>query len=123
MTLIRIFFSKYKGITLLEVSVVIAIYSLFLIAFYTVLDVGLKGWKIGAVRADLQSTSEIIVDRMKGDQENASSLTVQVNEPNGLIPYVCVDTPLYNGEIQIDPNTQAPLWQGHILILYSQRSL
>ncbi len=115
MRLISIFFSKNKGLTLLEVSIVIAIYSLFLIAFYTILDVGLKGWKIGAVRADLQSTSEIIVDRMKGDQENASSLTIEVNEPNGPVPYVCIDTPLYNGDLQLDPNTQAPLWQGHIL--------
>jgi len=113
--MIRQFFNKCHGFTLVELSIVVSIFFLFLIAFYITLEVGLKTWKMGEVASDLQSTSAIVIKRMANDIQNTNSVTVEVNDSGDPIPYLCVDTPIYNGEIQHDPATQALLWQGHLL--------
>jgi hypothetical protein len=101
-----------SGVTLLEMGIVIAIFSLFLVAFYSVLDVGMKMWKIGAVKADVQSTARVVMKKIISELEYSDNMSVQVmTSPEKA---VCFETPVYNGEVQRDPNTGDVLWQGYI---------
>lgn len=105
-------FSIY-GFTLVEMCVVMGMFALFLMAFYITLKVGFKSWKIGEVRADLNTTAEIVMKRMKSDVENANFEVIETSELNGPTPYICFETPFYNGQLQMDKGK--PVWQGHIL--------
>jgi len=107
--------NKISGFTLVELCVVMGIFSMFLIAFYITLEVGLKTWKIGEVRSDLQTTSQVVIKRLSSDIANTNADTVESSDPMDPNAYICFETPLYNGKLQLDTDTEKPLWQGHIL--------
>jgi hypothetical protein len=106
-----------SGLSIVEISVVTAIFSIFLLGFYIAIETGFKGWKIGIVKADIQTTSESVKKRLIKDIENASNLAIQTYTAPTISDnsYICIDTPLYNGQLQKDPNSSNPLWQGYIL--------
>lgn len=111
--MLKKFFRNWFGLTLLEMCIVVGMFGLFLIVFYTTLKVGLKTWKIGEVRADLSTTAEVVMKRMKSDIENASFEVIETNYITDSTPYICFETPIYNGQFQMDNGK--PIWQGHIL--------
>jgi len=106
---------KISGFTLVELCIVMGIFSMFLIAFYITLEVGLKTWKIGEVRSDLQTTSHVVIKRLSNDIASTNADTVVSSHPMDANSYICFETPFYNGRLQLDPHTEKPLWQGHIL--------
>lgn len=110
-------YKKISGMTLMEICVVMFIFSFFLIAFYGAMNFGLKAWKIAEVRSDLKVTAAWVLRRMIAELENSNSLAIQTftaADPN-LPSYICFETPVYNGEIQHDAGSGKLLWQGHII--------
>ncbi|MEQ8192524.1 MAG: hypothetical protein ABRQ39_31455 [Candidatus Eremiobacterota bacterium] len=110
-------YKKISGLTLMEICVVMFIFSFFLIAFYAAMNFGLKAWKIAEVRSDLKVTAAWVLKRMIAELENANSIAIQTcatSDPN-LSSYICFETPVYNGEIQHDSGSGKLLWQGHII--------
>ena len=104
---------KSKGFTLLELGIVIIIYSLLMVAVYTILDAGLKGWNIGQRRSDMQNSGEIVLRRMVREV-SMSSLSSVIVDPN--CQYVCFETPVLNGEYTYNQNEAGfPYWQGYII--------
>jgi hypothetical protein len=104
------------AMTITEMLVVMAIFSLFILGFYITLNVGMESWKMGAVKSDLQCTGNIIISRLKSELTNSNALTVKTYspvDPNG-DPYLCFSTAFYNGELQKD-SLDHLLWQGYIL--------
>ena len=110
-------YSSCKGITFTELCVTMGIFSLFIFAFYATLEVGLKTWKMGEVRADLQSVGEVLIRRLANDIADTNADTLEVNDPNSPAapPFLCFETARYNGQKQLDSHSQKPLWQGHII--------
>ena len=112
---------KMTGLTLAEISVVILLFSLFMIVIYSTLDVGFKMWKIGEVKGDLQTRGEILVRRITMEIKNANIYAIVVNEttdPNSTYysttPYLCFDTASHNGTLQFDKDSGDLMWQGFI---------
>jgi len=111
-----------RGITLVELIIVILIFSLFMIVIYSTLDVGFKMWKLGETRSDVESKSESFVRRMAMEIKNSNSYAIIFNEPDDPnsvyhsdTPYICFETPVYNGEVKYKEDTGDILWQGFIL--------
>ena len=108
---------KKTGITLLELMIVVGIFFLFLLAFYATMDVGLKQWKIGEVRSDLQTTGEWVMRRMVSELQNANAVAIYADysttDPNDAT--LCFETPIFNGLVQSSSTTGDLYWQGHIL--------
>ena len=116
--MIRDIRNRNEGTSASELLVVVFIFSLFLVAFYATLDVGMKTWKIGEVRSDLQTTAEIVMKRIITEIQNSSAVALNVfYDPadSNISAYLCFETPIYDGSIQSDPNTGELLWQGHVL--------
>jgi prepilin-type N-terminal cleavage/methylation domain-containing protein len=109
---------KKQGLTLIELMVVVSIFMLFLLAFYAVMEVGLKSWKIGEVRSDIQSTGETVIKRLISELQNGNSIALNAftpSDPNDPNAYICFETPVYDGEFQSDPNSGDPIWQGFVI--------
>lgn len=104
-----------KAITLAEVCVVTGIYSLFILAFYATMDIGMKSWKMGEIKGDIKSTAACVLRRMTGEIEKADDVTITTCNTSGGASYICFETPVYNGEIQHASDKGSLLWQGHIL--------
>ncbi len=109
---------KKTAVTLLELMIVVGIFFLFLIAFYATMDVGLKQWKIGEVRSDLQTTGEWVMRRMVSELQNSSSVAIYATydpaDPNDTTCLV-FETPIFNSSVQSSSTTGDLYWQGHIL--------
>ncbi|HPZ07843.1 MAG TPA: hypothetical protein PL110_07010 [Candidatus Eremiobacteraeota bacterium] len=103
------------GLTLLEICIVMVIFFLFLFAFYATMDVGLKNWKIGEVRSDIQSTGEMVLKRLMTELANSNAVAISVNDPNDPNSYICFETPIANGLFHNDPTTGDIYWQGYVL--------
>jgi len=104
---------RKKGFTILELSVVIVIFGMFLIAIYTILDAGLKGWNLGKNRTEIQNSGELLIRRLVRDITMGSKDSMVI-DPNGT--YICMETPMLNGEYTYDPNEAGlPYWHGHVL--------
>jgi len=102
-----------KGFTLLELGLVIVLYSFIMLAVYTILDAGLKGWNIGHRRSDLQGNGEIVLRRMVREL-SMSSLSSVIIDPN--CQSVCFETPVLNGEYTYNQTeTGIPYWNGYII--------
>ncbi len=111
-----------SGLTLIEIIVVILIFSLFMLVIYSTIDLGFKLWKLGEVSSDIQTKSESVLRRIFTELRNANSSAIVFNEPddpNSLYhsdtPYLCFDTPLSGGEVQYKQDSGDILWQGFIL--------
>jgi hypothetical protein len=114
----RRFLIKNSGVTLIELCIVIGIFMLFLLAFYATMDVGLKSWKIGEVRSDIETTAETVMKRMIGELLNTNSVAIDLftpPDPNDPNAYICFETPVFNGDVQSDPNTGDLFWQGFVI--------
>jgi len=104
---------RQKGFTILELSVVIIIFGMFLIAIYTILDAGLKGWNLGKNRTEIQNSGEVLVRRLVRDITMGSRDSMVV-DPNGT--YICMESPMLNGEYKYNQNAAGfPYWHGHVL--------
>jgi len=104
---------KQKGFTILELSVVIVIFGMFLIAIYTILDAGLKGWNLGKNRTEIQNSGEVLIRRIVRDITMGSRDSMIV-DPNGT--YICMETPMLNGEYKYNQDAAGfPYWQGYVL--------
>lgn len=106
-------YCREDGFTILELTIVTIIFSLFLIGIYTILDTGLKAWNMGQTRTDLQSNGETVVRRMVRDITMSSKDSVTI-DPNG--KYIAMETPFLNGEFKYNQSeTGNPYWQGYII--------
>ena len=109
----RNFYSD-KGFTILELTVVIIIFLLFLIAVYTILDAGLDAWNIGKNRSDIQNSGEIFIRRIVKEISMACKDSLIID--NSTYHYIVMETPLRNGEYAYDPIFGgSPLWEGYII--------
>ena len=80
---------RNSGLTLVELCIVIGMFMLFLLTFYATMDVGLKSWKIGEVRSDIQTTAETVMKRITGEIENTNSVAINAftpSDPNDPMP-------------------------------------
>lgn len=106
-------YGKQKGFTILELGIVIAIFSLFLIAIYTILDAGVKGWNMGQTRTELQNNGEVVIKRMTREITMCSKESLSV-DPNG--QYVAMETPVSNGEYKyVQDKAGFTYWNGYII--------
>jgi len=106
-------YKKQKGFTILELGIVIAIFSLFLVAIYTILDAGMKGWNMGQTRTELQNSGEVVVRRMVREITMCSKESLSV-DPNG--QYIAMETPLLNGEYKyVQDKAGFTCWNGYII--------
>jgi len=104
--------SKKTGLTVVELAMVIFIFSFFLIGIYVVLDGGLKAWNMGQTRTDLQNTGIIVLRRMVRELSTASNSSLIV-DPNG--EYVIMETPIKDADFTYNnEKTGYPWWQGYI---------
>lgn len=55
---------KRRGITLIEILVVLFIMGLIAIALYNVLSTGMKGWRVGKERTDIIAQARVAMDRL-----------------------------------------------------------
>ena len=56
-----------KGLSLIELTITMVIFSLFLMFMYATFAVGLKTWQIGAIRSELQQSAEVAMKRIVRD--------------------------------------------------------
>jgi len=105
---------KEKGHTILELAMVVAIFSLFLVFMYATFDAGLKSWQLGSIRSELQQNAEVAIKRIIKDltSTNMSSLVIG---PSG--EYIAFESPIIitTRDFDYDPNSGLPEWQGHII--------
>ncbi len=105
---------KEKGHTILEMAMVAAVFSLFLVFMYATFDMGLKSWQIGSIRSELQQSAEVAIKRIIKDLTctNMSSLVIG---PSG--EYIAFESPISitTRDFVYDPNNGLPEWQGHII--------
>jgi hypothetical protein len=115
--MIKKLLNKWTGITLVEICVVTGIYSLFILTFYATMDVGLKSWKMGEVKADMKTTAACVLKRITDEIEKSDDVTITAYSPvdPDKDSYICFETPVYRGEIQYASGKGSLLWQGHIL--------
>ncbi len=111
-----------NGLTLVELIIVILIFSLFMIVIYSTLDVGFKMWKLGETRTDVESKSESFIRRMAMELRTSNAYAIIFNEPDDAnsvyhsdTPYICFETSVYNGQVAYKEDTGDILWQGFIL--------
>lgn len=105
---------NFKGISLIELILVIIIFSSFMLGVYTVMDAGMKAWNMGSNRTDIQNAAMILVKRMVREISVASSYSVTVDEAHG--DYIAFETPVKNGTYAYNKNTGGtPWWQGYIM--------
>lgn len=63
---------KQKGITLIEILVVLFIMGLIAIALYNVLSTGMKGWRVGKKRTDIIAQARVAMDRLTREAREAT---------------------------------------------------
>jgi len=116
-----------KGITIVELIIVSIVFSLFLVAIYTILDAGLKSWNMGQTRTDLQNSGQVVIRRMVRELTMASqnSLMWDRNGYNRALAhiggtdivheYIVFETPIRDSAFAYqEDNFGTPLWQGYI---------
>jgi hypothetical protein len=98
---------------MVELVVVIVVFSLFLVAIYSILDAGVKGWNMGQNRTEIQNSGEVIVKRMAHEISMCSKISLVV-DPNG--QYISMESSMLNGEYKYDQdNAGFPYWQAYII--------
>lgn len=121
------FYFNKKAVSLIEIIIVISIFSLFLLGFHLVLNTGLKNWKMGEMKSDIQGSAEIVMKRMITELQLANAMGLQVDTAGhdmdlggGKIKkvheFICFETPVRNGILMYDSKKMGnPYWQGYII--------
>lgn len=106
---------RQKGHTILELAMVVVIFSLFLIFIYTTFEVGLKTWQIGSIKSELQQSAEVAMKRIVRDLSMTTLATLVIG-PSG--DYIAFENPVdySTGQFSYDDQKRGlPKWQGHII--------
>ncbi len=112
---------KKSGVTILELVISCIVFSLFLFAAYSVLDLGLKSWQMGETKSDLHQKAEIVLNRIIRDFRETNIMTVQIDSDTsstGYSQYICVETPVKSdtGTFESDLyNVGSAKWQGYVI--------
>ena len=106
------------GITLMELVIVVAIFSLFLVGVFAAVDMGMKTWQMGEVKSDVHLKARIALNNIIRDFGSSTWLSARIH---GTAPdfnqYLAFETPVDSstGNFVIDTDTSQPEWQGHII--------
>jgi prepilin-type N-terminal cleavage/methylation domain-containing protein len=113
--------SGRKGLSLVEMIIVLTIFSLFLIFMYATFDVGMKSWQLGAVRSELQQTAEVAMKRITKELAYTTITSLKIdNSAKNIVFETPID--LSSGEFKYDDNIGVSLWQGYVLYYTSSTS-
>jgi len=107
-------FYNNSGHTLIEVVIGTIVFVLFMAALYATLDVGLKSWQIGEVRAELQQSGEVAMKRLTGELLTSSPISIKVDPEK----YIVFETPIDPVDAQFKRDMVdlgIPLWQAHVV--------
>ena len=116
---------KEKAVTMVELAIVSIVFSLFLVAVYSILDAGLKSWNMGQTRTDLQNSGQVVIRRMVRELTMASQRGLVMAPAydrtgaggEGVVhEYIAFETPIKDAAFAYqEDNFGTPLWQGYIL--------
>jgi len=103
-----------KGFSLIEITVGMVVFSLFLMFMYATFAVGLKTWQIGAIRSELQQSAEVAMKRIMRDLTFTTITSLKIDSGGKVIVFETSLDPV-SGEFKYDDNNGAPVWQGYVL--------
>ena len=103
-----------KGFSLLEITVAMVVFSLFLMFMYATFAVGLKTWQIGAIRSELQQSAEVAMRRIVRDLTFTTITSLAIDSGGKVIVFETSLDPV-SGEFIYDDKNGAPVWQGYVL--------
>lgn len=109
---------KIRGVTLAELVVVIVVFGLFIFAVYTALDMGLKGWQMGEVKANLYQKAQAAMGYIVKDFRYSTWKSAQIDnygDPEELNEYICFESPVDNMSGSAQQNDGFPVWQSYVL--------
>jgi len=105
---------KEKGFTLLELTVAVIVFFLFMAGLYATLDVGLKSWQIGEVKAELQQSGEVAMKRLTGELISSTVLSVRIDPDR----YIAFETAVNPSDVEFKrdiSNLGVPIWQAQVV--------
>ncbi|MEQ8169094.1 MAG: hypothetical protein ABRQ38_09375 [Candidatus Eremiobacterota bacterium] len=103
-----------KGYNLLELTIGIAIFFLFMTGIYSSFDVGLKSWQIGNTRSELQQSAEVAMKRLLSELIISTPVSIQMSPDK----YIAFESPVNPVEAKFERDESdlgIPLWQNHII--------
>ncbi|MEQ8170878.1 MAG: prepilin-type N-terminal cleavage/methylation domain-containing protein [Candidatus Eremiobacterota bacterium] len=103
-----------KGLSLIELTITMVIFSLFLMFMYATFAVGLKTWQIGAIRSELQQSAEVAMKRIVRDLTFTTITSLTIDSGGHIIVFETSVDPV-SGEFIYDDNNGVPVWQGYVL--------
>jgi hypothetical protein len=111
----------FYGVTMVELAVVIFIFSFFMIGVYTVMDAGMKSWQMGETKTDLNQKAQVVMNCITKDFRYSTWLSTEIDncgDPAKLNEYICFETPVNNHTGTFDYNLSSfnsPVWQGYVI--------
>ncbi len=103
-----------KGYNLLELTICIVIFFLFMTGIYTSFDVGLKSWQIGNTRSELQQSAEVAMKRLMSELIISTPVSMQM-VPDKYIAFESAVNPVEAKFERDESDLGVPLWQNHII--------
>ena len=122
---------KKKGLTLIEILVVLFIMGFIATALYYVLNAGIEGWRAGKERTDAIAQARVAMDRLTREAREATYMaaadTASINfsaelgtGSNRNIVYSCYGSTLYREEQSGGPKEMAKYITTFTLTYYSK---
>ncbi len=109
---------KNTAVTLVEVIVSVAIFSLIILGIYSAVDIGFKVWQLGEVKTDFYSRAKVILSYATKDFKYSNWISTKIEndgDPDSLNEYIVFESPVKDtGDIDIEVKSGKPLWQKYV---------
>jgi len=103
-----------KAYSLLEITIGMVIFFLFMTGIYASFDVGLKSWQIGNTRSELQQSAEVAMKRLMTELIISTPVSIQMVSDKYIAFESAVD-PVEAKFKRDESDLGVPLWQNHII--------
>jgi len=119
---------RCKGHTLIELIITIGLFGLLLSALFNIFIPGLRIFKVGSVRSEIQNTVDFSLRRLNLELSSSANACVTINsadiyDVSGLPHSIAFLSAYKDGTIQLDYNTcTMPVWQKHVIYYYDKAS-
>lgn len=112
------YFCKTSGLSVAELSLATAIFSLLMLGIYVALDIGMKTWQLGEVKTDFYSRAKVTLNSISKDFTYSTWISATVENdgnPDSINEYIVFESPLgQDGSLQVDNRNGTPIWQRYI---------
>ena len=104
---------KDKGHTVLELMIAFAVFSMFLLGIFAVINFGLKNYRLIDMKSEIRGSAQVAMGRILGELKSTdiTSLVMGPAEEEYMVFETAVDPVTHKLEI-VD---RVPQWQGYVL--------